>query len=128
MGTWGSVLWRDDTRRIRSRWMTRFSPSGATLIADCEGGIAFWDTARGEIRRFVEAEHLRAFSVTGHRVFAGQGATLPRLLRALHEIPALRRLAFITSHPNFLGPDLVAAIAELPKVARYLHLPAQCLD
>ena len=48
-----------------------------------------------------------------------------RSLAALHEIPALRRLAFITSHPNFLGPDLVAAIAELPKVARYLHLPAQ---
>lgn len=59
------------------------------------------------------------------RDLVGQGASLARLLRALHEIPALRRLAFITSHPNFLGPDLVAAIAELPKVARYLHLPAQ---
>lgn len=59
------------------------------------------------------------------RDLAGQDATLARLLRALHGIPSLRRLAFITSHPNFLGPDLVAAIAELPKVARYLHLPAQ---
>lgn len=71
-----TILWRDDVRRIRSVWMTRFSPSGATLIADCEGGIAFWDTARGAIRRFVEADHLRAFSSTGHRVFAGQGDTL----------------------------------------------------
>jgi len=34
-------------------------------------------------------------------------------------------LAFITSHPNFLSAELVDAIAELPKVARYLHLPAQ---
>src|SRR5262245_51930612 len=59
------------------------------------------------------------------RDLTGQQATLARLLRALHEIPALRRLAFITSHPNFLSPDLVDAIAELPKVARYLHLPAQ---
>jgi tRNA-2-methylthio-N6-dimethylallyladenosine synthase len=59
------------------------------------------------------------------RDLTGQGASLAVLLRALHEIPALRRLAFITSHPNFLSPDLVAAIAELPKVARYLHLPAQ---
>jgi tRNA-2-methylthio-N6-dimethylallyladenosine synthase len=56
---------------------------------------------------------------------AGEEATLARLLRTLHEIPALRRLAFITSHPNFLSPDLIDAIAELPKVARYLHLPAQ---
>ncbi|MCA8973172.1 MAG: tRNA (N6-isopentenyl adenosine(37)-C2)-methylthiotransferase MiaB, partial [Planctomycetes bacterium] len=59
------------------------------------------------------------------RDLAGQNATLARLLRALHEIPALRRLAFITSHPNFLNAELVEAIAELPRVARYLHLPAQ---
>lgn len=59
------------------------------------------------------------------RDLVGQDATLARLLHALHGIPALRRLAFITSHPNFLGPDLITAIAELPKVARYLHLPAQ---
>jgi tRNA-2-methylthio-N6-dimethylallyladenosine synthase len=59
------------------------------------------------------------------RDLVGQGATLARLLRELHEIPSLRRLAFITSHPNFLNQELVDAIAELPKVARYLHLPAQ---
>ncbi len=59
------------------------------------------------------------------RDLKGQGATLSRLLRELHEIPALRRLAFITSHPNFLSPDLIDAMAELPKVARFLHLPAQ---
>ena len=47
------------------------------------------------------------------------------LLRELHGIPALRRLAFITSHPNFLSPDLIDVLAELPKLSRYLHLPAQ---
>jgi tRNA-2-methylthio-N6-dimethylallyladenosine synthase len=55
----------------------------------------------------------------------GPGITLAKLLRALHEIPSLRRLAFITSHPNFLSEELIAAMAELPKVARYLHLPVQ---
>jgi tRNA-2-methylthio-N6-dimethylallyladenosine synthase len=55
----------------------------------------------------------------------GRDVTLARLLRELHEIPALRRLAFITSHPNFLNQELIAAMAELPKVARYLHLPVQ---
>ncbi|MFY9343329.1 MAG: tRNA (N6-isopentenyl adenosine(37)-C2)-methylthiotransferase MiaB [Planctomycetota bacterium] len=59
------------------------------------------------------------------RDLTGQQATLAALLRALHAIPALRRLAFITSHPNFLSPELIDALAELPKVARYLHLPAQ---
>ena len=55
----------------------------------------------------------------------GRGVTLAGLLRALHEIPALRRLAFITSHPNFLNDELTQAMADLPKVARYLHLPVQ---
>jgi tRNA-2-methylthio-N6-dimethylallyladenosine synthase len=59
------------------------------------------------------------------RDLTGQDATLARLLRALHDIPSLRRLAFITSHPNFLNQELIEALAELPKVARYLHLPAQ---
>jgi tRNA-2-methylthio-N6-dimethylallyladenosine synthase len=83
-----------------------------------------------------EAERLCADGVTeitllGQTVNAygrdltGQQATLARLLRALHGIPSLRRLAFITSHPNFLSQELIDALAELPKVARYLHLPAQ---
>jgi len=55
----------------------------------------------------------------------GRGVTLALLLRRLHEIPSLRRIAFITSHPNFLSPALVDAIAELPRISRYLHLPAQ---
>lgn len=55
----------------------------------------------------------------------GRDVTLARLLRALHEIPALRRIAFITSHPNFLSAELIDALAELPRVSRYLHLPAQ---
>lgn len=59
------------------------------------------------------------------RDLKGQDARLSGLLRELHQIPALRRLAFITSHPNFLSPDLIDALAELPKVSRYLHLPAQ---
>ncbi|MFO1051710.1 MAG: tRNA (N6-isopentenyl adenosine(37)-C2)-methylthiotransferase MiaB [Planctomycetota bacterium] len=55
----------------------------------------------------------------------GRDVTLARLLRALHAIPPLRRIAFITSHPNFLSPDLIDALAELPRVSRFLHLPAQ---
>lgn len=55
----------------------------------------------------------------------GRGVTLAALLRALHEIPALRRIAFITSHPNFLSVELIGALAELPRMARYLHLPVQ---
>lgn len=52
-------------------------------------------------------------------------SSLARLLEALHEIDGLRRLAFVTSHPVFLTRELIAAMAALPRVSRYLHLPAQ---
>ncbi len=55
----------------------------------------------------------------------GKDVTLARLLRELHEIRSLRRLAFITSHPNFLSGDLIRVLAELAKISPYLHLPAQ---
>ena len=56
---------------------------------------------------------------------AGRGLWWAHSEWMLHDIPALRRLAFITSHPNFLSRELISAIAELPKVSRFLHLPAQ---
>ncbi|MAE75784.1 MAG: tRNA (N6-isopentenyl adenosine(37)-C2)-methylthiotransferase MiaB, partial [Planctomycetes bacterium] len=54
-----------------------------------------------------------------------RGTDLALLLQELHEIPALRRIAFITSHPNWLKPRLMETMAALPRVSRYFHLPVQ---
>jgi tRNA-2-methylthio-N6-dimethylallyladenosine synthase len=53
------------------------------------------------------------------------GSGLAGLLDRLAPIPGLRRLRFLTSHPSFLGDDLIDAIARNRNVSRYLHLPAQ---
>jgi len=47
------------------------------------------------------------------------------LLRRVHEVEGIRRIRFITSHPSFVRPSLVAAMRDLPKVCKYLHIPAQ---
>ena len=48
------------------------------------------------------------------------------LLRRVHdEVPGLRRIRFITSHPSFVRDSLIDALAELPRVCKYLHMPAQ---
>jgi len=47
------------------------------------------------------------------------------LLRRVHEVPGIRRIRFITSHPSFVRPPLVEAMRDLPKVCKYLHIPAQ---
>ncbi|MFA4985137.1 MAG: tRNA (N6-isopentenyl adenosine(37)-C2)-methylthiotransferase MiaB [Candidatus Brocadiia bacterium] len=54
----------------------------------------------------------------------GGDASLSSLLASASEIPGIRRLKFVTSHPKDLTDQLIAALA-LPKVCPYLHLPAQ---
>jgi tRNA-2-methylthio-N6-dimethylallyladenosine synthase len=50
---------------------------------------------------------------------------LSDLLYALHEIEGLDRIKFVTNYPNDMTEDLLEAVRDLPKVAKYLHVPAQ---
>jgi tRNA-2-methylthio-N6-dimethylallyladenosine synthase len=47
------------------------------------------------------------------------------LLRAVHAVPDLQRIRFMTSHPRDMTDDLIAALHDLPKVCGHLHLPVQ---
>jgi tRNA-2-methylthio-N6-dimethylallyladenosine synthase len=51
--------------------------------------------------------------------------TLDHLLRAVHEVPGVRRIRFLTSNPMDLETALLDAMGELPRVMPYLHFPAQ---
>jgi tRNA-2-methylthio-N6-dimethylallyladenosine synthase len=53
---------------------------------------------------------------------------LSDLLRQLNEVQGLERIRFLTSYPGDFGNDLVAAIAELPKVCEDVNLPIQSGD
>lgn len=55
----------------------------------------------------------------------GRTARLSDLLARLHEIDGVERIKFITNYPNDMTDDLLQAIRDLPKVSRYLHVPAQ---
>jgi len=54
-----------------------------------------------------------------------EGFGLGELLRRAGRIDGVRRLRFLTSHPRFVDDALIAALAETPAAAPYLHLPAQ---
>ncbi|MEA3327460.1 MAG: tRNA (N6-isopentenyl adenosine(37)-C2)-methylthiotransferase MiaB [Chloroflexota bacterium] len=54
--------------------------------------------------------------------------TLAALLRDLHEIKDLKRIRFLTSHPNWITEDLLDAVAELPKVCQHIEVPNQSGD
>ncbi len=55
----------------------------------------------------------------------GRIARLSDLLDELHEIEGLERIRFITNFPLDMTDDLLDAVKSLPKIARYLHVPAQ---
>jgi len=59
-------------------------------------------------------------------VSEGGGAwSLARLIAALARIEGLARIRYTTSHPNDMTDDLIAAHAEVPALAPFLHLPVQ---
>ncbi len=41
------------------------------------------------------------------------------------EVPGIRRVRFMTSHPRDLGADIVAAMDSVPAICDTLHLPVQ---
>ncbi len=48
------------------------------------------------------------------------------LLQRIHdEIPAIRRLRFVTSYPRDFGDDILQVMAACPRICRFLHIPAQ---
>lgn len=50
---------------------------------------------------------------------------LSDLLAAIHDTSGIDRIKFVTNFPKDMGNDLLEAVRDLPKVARYLHVPAQ---
>lgn len=53
---------------------------------------------------------------------------LPQLLASLSEIPDIKRLRFLTSHPNWMSDELIESVARLPKVMPHIEVPAQAGD
>ncbi len=47
------------------------------------------------------------------------------LLEAVHEVDGIARIRFASPHPRHVTSRLIAAIRDLPKVCKHLHLPVQ---
>lgn len=88
------------------------------------------DDVLEEARRLVD-DGVVEVTILGQRIDTygldlKDGTTLAKLLGRLHEeVPGLERIGYITSHPNHMSDDLGRAVADHPRVSRYLHLPVQ---
>jgi len=50
---------------------------------------------------------------------------LADLMTALHDLPNLERIRFLTSYPKDMTPRIVEAVRDLPKVCEYFNIPVQ---
>jgi len=58
-------------------------------------------------------------------VDGGRQYRLSDLIALIHDTPGIERVKFVTSFPKDMTTDLLQAIRDLPKCARYLHVPLQ---
>src|SRR4051812_959079 len=66
-------------------------------------------------------------TVNSYRYTSGDGRThtLADLLALIHDTAGIERIKFVTNFPRDMGDDLLDAVRDLPKVCKYLHVPAQ---
>lgn len=60
--------------------------------------------------------------------FTDRPYDLADLMEELSEISGLERIRFMTSHPLDLNDKIIDAVARLPKVMEYIHIPMQAGD
>ncbi len=80
--------------------------------------------------RAAAAQGLREVQLLGQIVNHYQapddaGCDFAGLLEAVHEVPGIERIRFASPHPRHVTDRLVAALRDLPKVCKHLHLPVQ---
>ena len=90
-----------------------------------------WSDLIDEAKTIVDAG-AREITLLGQNVNAWDGEDdsgklqgLDGLIRALDKIPELRRIRYMTSHPNDMTEGLITAHGDVEKLMPFLHLPVQ---
>lgn len=84
--------------------------------------------ARSLVRQGVKEITLLGQIVDRYGLDLPERPTLAMLLHDLHAIDELKRIRFLTSHPNWMTDELLEAVADLPKVCPHIEVPIQAGD
>ena len=57
--------------------------------------------------------------------FPGERPDLGDLMAAMHDLPNLERIRFLTSYPKNMTPKIIEAVRDLPKVTEFFNIPVQ---
>lgn len=99
-----------------------------TLLGQTVNHYRFEHDAAVEVDGVVQPQKGRTYKGGHNRdAFAGERVTtFADLLHRIHEeVPAIRRLRFVTSYPRDFGDDVLQVMRDCERICRYLHVPAQ---
>jgi tRNA-2-methylthio-N6-dimethylallyladenosine synthase len=79
-----------------------------------------------QVRELADAGY-REVTLLGQTVnsYAFEDVTFAQLLRAVARVDGIERIRFTSPYPVDFTADVIAAIAEEPKICKYVHLPVQ---
>ena len=97
----------------RGRQKSRLTPA---ILDECRHLLD-----RGAREITLLGQNVNAFGRDAH----GDGVSFAALLEKVAALPGLKRLRYVTPHPKDMGPEDVAAFANLPQLCPRLHLPLQ---
>jgi tRNA-2-methylthio-N6-dimethylallyladenosine synthase len=85
-----------------------------------------------EVERLVDSG-VREVTLLGQTVNAyghdlAEKTSLAHLLEAVNNVQGLDRLRFLTSHPKYMGNDIIDAMASLETACEHMNLPVQAGD
>ena len=87
------------------------------------------DAVLSEAKRLAEAGYteiqLLGQTVNSYRDPSARGWRFVDLLRAVADVPGIRRVRFTTSHPNDFTREIIQAIETVPGLCNHVHLPVQ---
>ncbi|MBF0309098.1 MAG: tRNA (N6-isopentenyl adenosine(37)-C2)-methylthiotransferase MiaB [Magnetococcales bacterium] len=89
----------------------------AEVVAETERLVA-----HGAVEIHLLGQNVNAYNGPDEQ---GTPFDLGLLLRRVALVDGVKRIRFVTSHPKQMDPSLVEALAEVPEVCPYLHLPIQ---
>jgi len=99
-----------------------------TLLGQTVNHYRFEHDSAVSIDGIVQPQKGRTYKGSHNRdAFAGaHTTTFADLLYRIHEeVPAIKRLRFITSYPRDFGDDVLQVIRDCPRICRFIHVPAQ---
>ena len=130
----------DKFDHLPERKSTRGPAAFLTVQEGCDKFCAFCvvpytrgsEVSRPPERLLAEARNLasrgvRELTLLGQNVnaYSAGGYGLARLIREMAGLEGIQRLRYMTSHPNDMEDDLIAAHGDCPELMPYLHLPVQ---